>query len=62
MGATCVHGVGGAWGMLAMGLFGRRDNLEDYTRYDNRLLLLLFLPLFLLLLLLPLLPVLPLLL
>ena len=31
VGASCVHGVGGAWGMLAMGLFGEesRSGLKE---------------------------------
>ena len=33
--ASCVHGVGGLWGMLAVGLFGKKDNLEGYTKYDG---------------------------
>ena len=28
LGATCVHGFGGAWGMIAVGLFARDDPLE----------------------------------
>ena len=29
VGATCVHGFGGAWGMIAIGLFAQRDEITD---------------------------------
>ena len=29
VGATCVHGFGGAWGMIAIGLFAQRDDLTE---------------------------------
>ena len=35
VGAACVHGFGGFWGMLAVGLFGRKDNLEGFLQYDG---------------------------
>ena len=37
VGATCVHGVGGAWGLVAVGLFAHRDQLEGYSRHDGLL-------------------------
>ncbi|GFQ80702.1 putative ammonium transporter 3, partial [Trichonephila clavata] len=27
-----VHGIAGAWGMLAIGLFSIKDNMRNYTR------------------------------
>ena len=36
VGATCVHGFGGAWGMLAVGLFAKEDKISDgYSKYDG---------------------------
>jgi ammonia channel protein AmtB len=35
VGATCVHGFGGAWGMIAVGIFAQRDQLEGYCKYDG---------------------------
>ncbi|GFT89578.1 ammonium transporter 1 member 1 [Nephila pilipes] len=32
-----VHGVAGAWGMLAIGLFSVKDNMRNYTRDLNGL-------------------------
>ncbi|XP_033749231.1 putative ammonium transporter 3 [Pecten maximus] len=32
VGATGVHGAGGIWGMLAVGLFAENDSLENTTR------------------------------
>ena len=29
VGATCVHGFGGMWGMIAIGLFAERDDLTE---------------------------------
>ena len=29
MGATCVHGFGGIWGLIAIGLFAQKDELSD---------------------------------
>ena len=29
VGATCVHGFGGMWGMIAIGLFAQKDELSD---------------------------------
>ncbi|XP_059079544.1 putative ammonium transporter 3 [Tigriopus californicus] len=33
VGATCVHGFGGMWGMLAVGLFAEKDELEGFSQY-----------------------------
>ncbi|XP_059079547.1 putative ammonium transporter 3 isoform X2 [Tigriopus californicus] len=33
VGATCVHGFGGLWGMLAVGLFARTDHLEGVSQH-----------------------------
>lgn len=35
VGATCVHGFGGVWSMLAIGIFGARDNLEGFLKYNG---------------------------
>ena len=35
--ASAVHGVGGLWSMLAVGLAARKDNLEGYVSYDGLL-------------------------
>ena len=35
--ASAVHGVGGLWSMLAVGLAARKDNLEGYVAYDGLL-------------------------
>ena len=32
-----VHGIGGIWGMLAIGLFSEKDNMRNYTRGLNGL-------------------------
>ena len=35
VGATCVHGFGGMWGMIAIGLFAQKDEMTDvgYSMY-----------------------------
>lgn len=35
VGATCVHAFGGLWGMLAVGIFARKETLEPYCRFDG---------------------------
>lgn len=36
VGATCVHGFGGMWGLLAVGIFATADVLENkYCLYDG---------------------------
>ena len=38
VGATCVHGFCGVWGLLSVGIFSRRFPHEDgYSRYDGLL-------------------------
>ena len=36
VGATCVHGFGGLWGMVAVGLFAEKDNIAGgFSKYDG---------------------------
>ena len=37
VGATCVHGFGGAWGIIAVGIFASKDTLDNYCQYDGLL-------------------------
>ena len=37
VGATCVHGFGGVWGMLVVGIFGKKDELEGFLNYSGLL-------------------------
>lgn len=37
VGATCVHGFGGAWGVIAVGIFASKDTLDNYCQYDGLL-------------------------
>ena len=37
VGATCVHGFAGAWGILSVGIFAAKDELENYCKYDGLL-------------------------
>ena len=35
VGATCVHGFGGAWGMIAVGIFAAKDELEGFSKHNG---------------------------
>ena len=35
VGATCVHGFGGAWGMIAVGIFAKKEEAVSYTGYSG---------------------------
>jgi Amt family ammonium transporter len=36
VGATCVHGFGGFWGMIAVGLFAREDKIAGgFYQYEG---------------------------
>ena len=35
VGATCVHGFGGAWGLIAAGIFAHKDKLEGYSKHNG---------------------------
>ena len=37
VGATCVHGFGGVWGMIAVGIFATKEPYVSYTQYNGTL-------------------------
>ena len=37
VGATCVHGFGGVWGMIAVGIFATKEHYVSYTQYNGAL-------------------------
>ena len=35
VGATSTHGFAGAWGLISVGIFAKKDRMENYSNYNG---------------------------